>query len=231
LISETNNDLLLKYLRAWETYDTNLVRQIFEASSVYNVEGKKPLQGLEEICLYWERNRRRQHNLKILPPLKLAITGDTSTFIFCASFVDLEEKEHQTVYGRITLRHPNGKIAELTETYLLDRLPFQQDSLSSEASTPAPQMLARQIARVYWWLKDQSKIAAEFLLTRGTTFFISFMAIVLGYSALLRTLNSHETETAVDAMSDQADVRIDTSKPIDVAVAQLRSTLRRLQMT
>lgn len=46
---------------------------------------------------------------------------------------------------------------------------------------------------------------------------------------ILQTLNSHETEIAVDAMLEQADFVIDTSQPIDIAFVQLRSALNSLR--
>lgn len=182
MISPAHNDLLAKYLRAWQTYDTNAVREIFDTSSTYSIEGKRTLQGLDEICGYWDRNKKRQHNLKIFPPLELNSERDTSSFIFCANFVDLEENENQTVYGRITLRHPGDKIAELTEVYLLDRLPLHPPSqtLASSGARSIPPL----ISRAYWWIKNQAKNIAEFLLTRATTFFIALMAVLLGYSAV-----------------------------------------------
>jgi hypothetical protein len=187
LNSAAEQDLFDKYLRAWQNHDTNLVREIFDVSAEYKIEGKPSLYGVEAICAYWERNKKRQYNLKICPPLKQTNTSTMCSFVFCVNFVDLEEKEKQTVYGLIALRYANGKIFELSESYLLDRRPFSEkqgeinDFRGSHSLLPAP------IRRGYWHLKNFLKQTAEFLLTRVATIMIAVMAILLGFSAFKLT--------------------------------------------
>ncbi len=170
-----------KYLRAWRDHDTGLVRELFDTSAVYDIAGKEPLRGIEAICRYWERNKKRQYNLKILPPLKLLDTLNTCSFVFCANFVDTEEREHQTVYGTITLEHQDGKILSLAESYLLERCRFVETKTKTFLPTIKP--VAGFFRRAYWQVKNLAKVIAEFLLARGATFFIFLMAVLLGFSA------------------------------------------------
>ena len=170
-----------KYLRAWKSHDTSLVRELFDVSAVYDIAGKEPLRGIEEICRNWERNKRRQYNLKIFPPLKLSDTQNTCSFVFCARFTDLEEKERQTAYGRIELQHRDGKILTLTESYLLERRRFVE--ATADTLIPAIRPVAGVLRRTYWQAKNLAKLFTEFFLARGATVFIYLMAILLGYSA------------------------------------------------
>ena len=127
-----------KYLAAWNNHDTKLIRELFDASAVYKMAGKQPLQGIEAICRYWERNKKRQYNLKIFPPLKLSDAPNSSSFVFCATFADTEEREDQTVYGHITLQHRDGRIFDLAESYLLERRKFVETNTGALLSAVNP---------------------------------------------------------------------------------------------
>jgi hypothetical protein len=174
----TLNSIIEKYIDAWITHDNEIIREIFDTSASYNIEGKQPLKGIEAICDYWERNKRRQHNLRILPPLKLTSDPNTEAFIFCASFADSEERENQTVYGHIQLRLQEGKVVSLMESYVLERNPLDPQS------TGIGQQIVDLLRRARWHAKNISKLVFEYLLTRGATLLVTSMTIVLGFSAL-----------------------------------------------
>src|SRR3989442_15920829 len=124
LNSLTEDILLEKYFKAWSDHDVDLVREIFHESATYDMVGKKSLSSLNEIIDYWERNKRRQRNLIILPQVRLDVPPEAPSCVFCASFIDIEEHENQTVYGRIMLSYEKGKIIRVSETYHVARAPL-----------------------------------------------------------------------------------------------------------
>jgi hypothetical protein len=176
LSSQAEHELLDKYYRAWTNHDVGLVREIFDLSATYDIEGKRGLRGQAEIVKYWERNAGRQRNLNILPPIKSAAEAGTISSIFCATFVDVEENQSQTVYGQVNLHCEGRKIVRLKESYNVFRTPLS----SSRVSFPSFHELA---LRCYWRLKGMLLIAAELMITRGATVFLALMAILLGYSS------------------------------------------------
>ena len=175
------NSIIEKYLTAWDTHDVRLVRELFDPDAVYNISGKKRLNGIDEICGYWERNKRRQHNLRVLPPLELSDGTASSSFMFCARFVDTEEKEDQTVYGHIHIEVRNDKVMQLSESYLLERRPQEvtNPSVVEEITNPITDFFRSG----YWQVKNAAKIFLEYLITRSASVLVTLMAILLSFSA------------------------------------------------
>lgn len=152
-----------------------IVREIFAESATYSINGKKTLSGLDEIVAYWERNQRRQRNIKIFPSVHLDTIASNPSCVFCAKFADIEENEIQTIYGHLNIQINDRKITSLTEIYQLIRDP----------STSAQRFaIACDYAKTAWWsIKQLGNQIAEYMLVRGTNILLMMMAVVLGYSA------------------------------------------------
>lgn len=166
--------MVARYFAAWSDHDINVVREIFDESSTYEITGKRTLKGLSEIIGYWVRNKQRQRNLKVFPSVPLK--DDGTSVLFCATFADIEEREQQTVYGHISFEISNGKIRTFTERYHLIRV-------SARATRSLPDRFRSFLPPLLWRLKGYAAQAAELLLARAATVLVLLMAVVLGFSA------------------------------------------------
>jgi len=106
------------YFRAWIKFDKQLVRKLFDENAKYVIKpSNKVLHGHPEIISYWERNKKRQRNLKIRWGI-ISYNNRKIIIRFKAIFFDLEDNESQLIKGIINLYiKGNGKIFMLSESY------------------------------------------------------------------------------------------------------------------
>lgn len=105
------------YFLAWKNFDTILLGNIFSTSAKYIIRGKRVYIGIEEIKKYWERNKKRQRNLKLhWHIVKTSFRCDVVNF--GAYFYDIEENVYNKINGQIIFVYDtNNKIIKLTEAY------------------------------------------------------------------------------------------------------------------
>lgn len=110
----TNQEKIDLYFKAWQEYDLYLLHEVFSEDAKYVIENKNTsYEGIEAICQYWVRNKKRQKGLTLAWHTDL----DFST-VFKARFWDCEESEDQEIIGKINFSFDaQGKIVELREKY------------------------------------------------------------------------------------------------------------------
>jgi hypothetical protein len=112
------NNVIDLYFIAWKTHDIALVQEIFTSEAIYRILPiQKELRGIDEISAYWLRNKRRQSGVEITwrEESKYLNVRDVRFF---ASFRDIEEKNHQIIWGCINFYiNDQGLIYLLSETY------------------------------------------------------------------------------------------------------------------
>jgi hypothetical protein len=176
---DTAASLLENYALAWRTHDEELVRRIFSNEAVYCVEGKKEFNGIEEIVNYWRRNKGRQKSTNVHPIVKLESSENFVSGIFCSQFEDTEERENQTVYGRLRIDFFENKISRLEETYGVNRIPVSRLTIFDRSI-----IFAKSIyLYIYSFLRKYIVLLFEIILLRFTGFIMWSMALLLGYSA------------------------------------------------
>lgn len=110
-------DIVNNYFFSWKEYDIDLLTKIFHPKATYNIKPiHQVLTGIEEICRYWERNKKRQRNIIV----EWEIIKTTLSSIDCefnAEFWDNEESEQQRISGNISFVIIDGIIYSLSETY------------------------------------------------------------------------------------------------------------------
>lgn len=112
-----HNQRVKKYFIAWENYDTDLLRSIFLSSAKYIIRGKRVYYGIDEIEAYWERNRRRQKDIKLHWRI-INSSWYCEIVEFGAYFWDLESQLYTKINGTIIFKYDhNNKITKLTEAY------------------------------------------------------------------------------------------------------------------
>lgn len=113
-----NKSIVKKYFVCWKTYDTQGLKNLFSRDARYEIMPiYKTLYGLEEIRLYWKKNRIRQRNIEISWDIKKSLPNEVWVD-FSAEFIDVNENESQLVSGIILLIiDDNKKIYRLTELY------------------------------------------------------------------------------------------------------------------
>lgn len=109
-----NRSIIDLYFKAWQDYNTVLLREVFSVDAKYVIENKnRCFKGIEEICKYWHRNKKRQANLALEWK-----TESVSRIWFRACFYDREEHEFQEISGIMSFCfNKQGKICELREYY------------------------------------------------------------------------------------------------------------------
>ena len=107
-----------KYFIAWRTYDVSLLRSIFIPSAKYIIRNKERiLNGIDEIEQYWQRNKKRQKNIKLRWNI-IKAQRYTDEVEFCASFWDEEKCQNIKVNGRIIFKYNAiDQIVRLSEAY------------------------------------------------------------------------------------------------------------------
>lgn len=118
-----------KYFLAWQDHNLSLLRQIFDSNAQYTIVSKNLVfNGIEEICKYWQRNKERQQNLRVIWWI-LNVEESSVRCKFIATFYDNQEQQQQEISGLITYRlGREGIIISLSETY-------QKKSLTSKGRT------------------------------------------------------------------------------------------------
>lgn len=105
------------YFIAWKHYDTILLKTIFSKTAKYIIRGKKTYLGIEEIIKYWERNRKRQKNIRL--HWKIVKSSFKCEVVeFGAYFWDAESELFTKINGQIIFKYDNNnQITKLTEAY------------------------------------------------------------------------------------------------------------------
>lgn len=119
----TNNDdkqitvTIDKYFESWKNHDWVTLRNITTKNVIYQIEGRKTLNGHDEVEKYWSRNRDRQTNLIV--QYHIVAFGDCwATCSFYSRFFNRNKKTVQVVFGLIKFQVDEaGIIKELSETY------------------------------------------------------------------------------------------------------------------
>lgn len=119
-------EALSDYFLAWEKHDHLFLRSFFSDQAVYSILNKELVfSGIEEIESYWQRNARRQSELK-LSWSAIDSTSTRCTCRFIATFWDLEEGSQQCVLGWLSISlDDSGQIANLEEAYSKVIIPEQ----------------------------------------------------------------------------------------------------------
>lgn len=117
----SNDQLVNAYFKSWREHDVEALSKIFTVDCEYHIKDKPSLNGLHELQVYWNRNKDRQRELDVFDPIVFEATADATKVAFCATFLDSEEKQNQTVFGEITFFFKDGKISRLTESYRVHR--------------------------------------------------------------------------------------------------------------
>lgn len=111
-------DYVKSYFYAWQTHSTDLLYLIFTPDAKYIIRNKaRSYSGICEIAAYWERNKRRQKNLRLTWDF-IECGECVETVVFRAQFEDIEEGERNSINGQITFVHDDtNRIVELSEEY------------------------------------------------------------------------------------------------------------------
>lgn len=109
-----------RYFVAWQTYDCELLRSIFAPTARYIIRNKqRTYSGIEEIEQYWQRNKKRQKNIRLYWKV-IQSYANTDEVEFSACFNDVEEQTDVKVFGRIVFTYNSSKqIVRLSEAYRL----------------------------------------------------------------------------------------------------------------
>ncbi|MEZ2345287.1 hypothetical protein [Microcoleus sp.] len=113
--------LIDSYFESWLKHDASILQDIFVTNCKYDIKGKRTIIGLRELREYWERNKSRQHSIHIFKSIRIEDGADSSRVAFCATFLDSEERQRQTIFGEICFQFDQGKISELSECYSIHR--------------------------------------------------------------------------------------------------------------
>lgn len=111
-------EVIKNYFLAWETYDDDLLKEIFESKATYHVRPRKKIYtGIDEIIGYWDRNKKRQKNINIFWSVKESSFVSTIVY-FHTKFFDVETKKVTHINGTIIFKfNSNNKITLLSEGY------------------------------------------------------------------------------------------------------------------
>ena len=128
------------YFKAWLSYDTMLLTQIFSPEATYDIKPReRVLIGQDEICRYWKRNKDRQKKLDVQWDV-INSTQDQAISKFLANFIDIAEQQNQSILGVIHfLFNKNGQIIALSETYTKTVNSFE--SVSQKSYLPVSKKL------------------------------------------------------------------------------------------
>ena len=88
------------YFRAWETYDTDLLKQIFTPTAKYTIRHKYIYYGIDQIIEYWNKNKQRQKGLH-LHWREIDSGARGAKVEFGAYFMDVKEQMYTKVNGQI----------------------------------------------------------------------------------------------------------------------------------
>jgi hypothetical protein len=134
------------------------IRSLFAADAVYEIFGKRPLEGIDEISSYWKRNAARQQAL-VVKWATLSSDPHGQHALFVATFFDKEERENQVVAGvlTLTLRERSGEVVKLAERYLKTSLQLATSrKFHGSQVERAPNVIIRITTMLLNWLRVRS---------------------------------------------------------------------------
>jgi hypothetical protein len=118
---KADEHLVQDYFAAWLNHDIDKLQKLFISNCEYEIKNKRKISGIKELIEYWERNKKRQRYVDVFDPIVLEQSASYMRVAFCATFLDVEERQHQTVFGEITFKFSDQKISSLSEKYDLRR--------------------------------------------------------------------------------------------------------------
>lgn len=105
------------YFVAWKNYDVELLKSIFSQSAKYIIRRKRVYNGIDEIVMYWEKNKKRQKDIHLHWKI-LNSSFQCEVVEFGAYFFDLESEMYTKVNGQIIFKYDcDNQITSLTEAY------------------------------------------------------------------------------------------------------------------
>lgn len=118
------NDLISEYFNHWKNSDPNDLISLFDDDAKYQIDNlDRTYFGRDEIYEYFKKNAERQRNIDIEYDKKLTNKQSVSCN-FRASFDDITENEHQTIFGDMcfVIDDETNKIIMFRERYKISRV-------------------------------------------------------------------------------------------------------------